>query len=135
MKKFVLAGFVALPLAAGGTSAAERLSDAQMDQVTAGDLPSCGGASMCAGTLMMATSTTVTTTNSSGVSMTTTTHTITTTALGSGTGGTGGTGETGGTGTTGGTGGTMGPVPVFPLTITGLQSNIIVTAPLGITRS
>src|SRR5689334_23314728 len=60
-----------LPLIAVSASAAEALGDAQMDQITAGGLPSCGGASMC--TVNLASSATLTNTvDIDGVIVTTT---------------------------------------------------------------
>ncbi len=109
MRTLLLVCLAALSFSAGGASASTRLSDAQMDRISAGALPSCVGASMCSGTSITQSSTTVTQTNSNGVVMTTTTNTgPVSTTLGSSTGGTGGTTGTGGTGDTGGTGGSTG---------------------------
>lgn len=114
MRGLFFACLVGLLLEAGSAWAAKPLSDAQMDQVSAGDLPSCAGSAMCSGVSTSQTSTTITTTNRQGVVTTTTTNTgpITTT-LGSGIGGT--IGGTGGTGTGGGTGTTEpASIPLTP---------------------
>lgn len=47
MKTSLSAYLLVLLLGAGGASAATGLSDAQMDQVSAGALPTCGGAPNC----------------------------------------------------------------------------------------
>ncbi|MGH7116620.1 MAG: hypothetical protein ACREE9_19250 [Stellaceae bacterium] len=122
----LLFGLAVLPFLAGVAAAAQPLTDAQMDKVTAGAVPSCAGASMCNGMSTTQSSTTFTMTNSNGVVTTTTTNSgpITMT-LGGETSGTGG--STGGTtGTTTGT-----AAPVFPLTITAPEHSVIVTAPIG----
>jgi hypothetical protein len=81
MKTLALAGFMVQLLIVGSASAAETLGDAQMDQITAGALPSCGGASMCSVNLASSETMTNTVTNSDGVIMTTTTGTGSCTAV------------------------------------------------------
>ena len=78
----VLFGVAALLFLAGMASAAEPLSNAQMDRVSAGDLlPTCAGASVCSGVLTSSTSATITVTGPDGIVKTTTTTTDTTTPL------------------------------------------------------
>ena len=73
MKTLGLASAMILLLIIGSASAAETLGDAQMDQITAGALPSCGGASMCGINLASSETMTNTVTVNNGVVMTTTT--------------------------------------------------------------
>jgi hypothetical protein len=99
--KTLLCTLAALPVAAGLAAASTRLSEAQMERVTAGQIlgiecPGC--------TLSSSTSTSI-----NGVTTTTSTIEITGTG-GSGTGGGGGGGNGGGTGTGAG-GGSNGPSP------------------------
>src|ERR1700720_1815796 len=75
MKTLALASAMVVPLIVGSASAAETLGDAQLDQITAGALPSCSGASMCSINLASSETTTNTVTNNNGGIMTTTTGT------------------------------------------------------------
>lgn len=79
MKTLLFAGLVALPLSVGSAWAAERLSDAQMDRVSAGALPMCDAGPGCN---FSSSSTTTNTTPQSpnGVLVTKTTNTFTCTA-------------------------------------------------------
>ena len=80
----LLFGLAALLFLAGTASAAEPLSNAQMDRVSAGDLlPTCAGASVCSGVLISSTSATITATGPDGIVKTTTTTTNITTPLSS----------------------------------------------------
>ena len=112
MKTLLPVCLVALSLDAGSAWAAGRLSDPQMDQISAGvlglDIPSCAGVSACGSVLTTSTSSVVTKTNAAGVVTTTTITggvvTANTTLSGNGT-----------AGGTGGTGGSMGTTPVETL--------------------
>ena len=75
MKTLALASAMVLPLIVGSASAAETLGDTQMDQITAGALPSCGGASMCSVNLASSETTTNTVITNNGVIVTATTGT------------------------------------------------------------
>jgi len=67
MRTLLLAGLIALSLAAGSASAASRLSDTQMDQISAGAfVPTCGGASNCSSVSATSSSMVATVTNTSG---------------------------------------------------------------------
>jgi hypothetical protein len=72
MRTLALASAMVVPLIVGSASAAESLVDAQLDQITAGVLPSCSGASMCSINLASSETTTNTVTNNNGGIMTTT---------------------------------------------------------------
>ncbi len=78
MKRLLAPYLIALLFAGGNALAAERLSDLQMDLISAGALPTCAGASGCN------VSTSLTTTNTApdanGVLHTTTTNTYSCTA-------------------------------------------------------
>jgi len=109
VKTLLPACLVALSLGTASVSAAERLSDTQMDQISAGEanlVPSCGGASMCGSVTITSSSSTVTTTNPvTGVVSTTTItaglQTNSDAAL-SGLGNNGGSSNSGGSGNNGG---------------------------------
>ena len=75
MKTLAFVSAMVLPLIVVSASAAETLGDAQMDQITAGALPSCGGASMCSVNLASSATMTNTVTNTDGAIATTTTGT------------------------------------------------------------
>jgi hypothetical protein len=60
--------------------AAQPLNDAQMDQVIAGDLPSCSAGAVCESNLSSSATMTNTTTNINGVTSTTTTNAFSCTA-------------------------------------------------------
>jgi hypothetical protein len=79
MKTLLFAGLVALPLSVGSAWAAERLSEAQMDRVVAGDVPTCAAGPGCN---ISSSSTTTNTTPQSpnGLLVTKTTNTFTCTA-------------------------------------------------------
>ena len=130
MKALLLACLATLSLSAENASAATRLSDRQMDQISAGAVPMCGGSSTCSG--MSSVSMSTTTTDNQGKTITTTT--TTTMPLGEAAGGSGG--STGGSGgSTGGSGGsTGGTSPVSIPLNTQLFLNAIV-APVAITST
>jgi hypothetical protein len=112
MKKEVLIGLAILSLTAGGASAAGRLSDLQLDRVTAGlVLPDCPGCTLA--------SSNGTSTNGITVSNSTITKLPQPTPPPPPSGGTGGTGGTGGSGGSSSGGGNAGPSGPSVFTTTG----------------
>ena len=99
MKTLLPACLLALSLDAVAAPAGTRLTDTQMDQISAGQtgLPSCAGVSMCGSVSITSSSSSYTVTNPDGSTTNVTINpgqiTLSTTISG-----TGGTGETGGTG-------------------------------------
>lgn len=127
MRTLIPACLVALALGTASVSAAERLTDTQIDQISAGALdlvPTCGGAStMCGSVSLTSSSSSYTVTNPDGSTKNVTTVGGLMTASGilSSLGNSGGSGNNGGTG---GASGTSTP----PIVIT-LPRNSPVTAP------
>jgi hypothetical protein len=123
---------VALALGAASVSAAERLSDAQMDDISAGALglvPNCGGASMCGNVSLTSSSSSYTVTNPDGSTKNVTMGggLVTQSGILSGLGKNGGSGDNGGSSNNGGTGGTTSTPPV----VITLPRNSPVTPPPG----
>lgn len=106
MKTLFPVCLVALALGTASVSAAERLSDTQMDQISAGALdlvPTCGG-SMCGSVSITSSSASYTVTNPDGSTMNVTVGggLVTQSGILSGLGNSGGSGNNGGTGGTSG---------------------------------
>jgi hypothetical protein len=130
MKTLIPVCLVALALGTASVSAAERLSDTQMDQISAGALdlvPTCGGASMCGSRSITSSSASYTVTNPDGSTKNVTMGggLVTQSGILSGVGNSGGSGN--GSGNNGGTGGTSG-TSTPPVVIT-LPRNSPVTPP------
>jgi hypothetical protein len=82
MKTFLPALLVILSLSAGGAWAAERLSEAQMDRIVAGDIPTTCPGGPCTSNFSQSNTQTMTVVGSNQVPVTTTTLTTTCNAAG-----------------------------------------------------